>query len=161
MYTFRAFKTMITSVSYIHLRYMISRRNLDHNCLIFIAMCIYIIQPGQINVCFWYPVKSDLSIVSYWTSVHCTNHFLQSTRNTRPCTYNWSSCMYCSISFKRKSIFEKKGWLNPRPPLCFLITALNLFLGVHCPAPPPSKRGGGAGADTGFFQGGIDRNLIL
>ena len=35
-------------------------------------------------VCFWYPVKSDLSYVHVYNSVR-TSHFLQGTRNKRPC----------------------------------------------------------------------------
>ena len=36
-------------------------------------------------VCFWYPVKSDLSSVHVFRSVYWTSHFLQGTRETRPC----------------------------------------------------------------------------
>ena len=44
--------------------------------------------PGdQLNmaVCFWYFVKSDMTGVRYCTRVHWTSHYIQGTRNTRPC----------------------------------------------------------------------------
>ena len=49
--------------------------------------CGLFIQPDQINMAlfFWYLLKSDLSSASYCTRVNWTSHFLQDTRNTRPC----------------------------------------------------------------------------
>ena len=46
-----------------------------------------ILQPDQINIAvyFWYLVISVLYTVRYCTRVHWTSHFLQGTRNTRPC----------------------------------------------------------------------------
>ena len=46
-----------------------------------------LVQPDQINmaVFFWQLVKSDLSSLYVYSSVHWTIHFLQGSRNTRPC----------------------------------------------------------------------------
>ena len=48
--------------------------------------CLFI-QGDQLNMilCFWYLLKSDLYSVHVYSIVHCTSHFLQGTRKTRPC----------------------------------------------------------------------------
>ena len=50
---------------------------------------LYNVQPDHINVAvlFWHSKKSGVSYVRYCkcTRIHGPSHFLQSTRNTRPC----------------------------------------------------------------------------
>ena len=63
------------------------------------------VQPDQINmvVLFWYLVKSDLSNVRNFTSVHWT-HFLQGTSShghVQPVTlYNLQSSLLCWVDIK-------------------------------------------------------------
>ena len=37
------------------------------------------------DVCLWYPVKSEWSNVRMYSSIHWTGHLLQGTGKTRPC----------------------------------------------------------------------------
>ena len=81
-------------------------------------------EPNQLNmaVFFWYLVKIDLSSTVYattyyiHTSVHWTSHFLQGTKNTRPCLSSrvvdrlppnpWSPPTWCSRESRwRETIF--------------------------------------------------------
>ena len=45
------------------------------------------LQPDQINmaILFWYRVNIDASVRILSSNVYWTSHFLQGTRNTRPC----------------------------------------------------------------------------
>ena len=45
------------------------------------------VQPDQINmaVFFWFLIKNEMSSVSYCIGIPWTIHFLQGTRDTRPC----------------------------------------------------------------------------
>ena len=51
---------------------------------------VTLIQGDQLYIAvgFWYLVKSDLSSVYVYRSVHQTSHFLQDTKNTRSCLSN-------------------------------------------------------------------------
>ena len=41
---------------------------------------------------FWYLVKGELASVRYYIPVYWTSHFLQGSRNTRPCKTGHPAC---------------------------------------------------------------------